>query len=108
MKRFKKYEFDTEEQADLFIDNLGFKTFDGVKNRTHNNDIVKLGNIVTTWPTFDEDMNELTPAVLSEMFSVDVLWHDIKDKDWKASRIKLNGKKSSHSFMGHEYSDDTV
>lgn len=90
MKKFKKYEFLSEEQANLFIDDLGFGIDeDDNKYPTHLNDIVKLG-------------------YLSDKFSVDVIWHDQKDKDWKDYRIKLNGKHNSHTFMGWGYSDNTI
>jgi len=36
--------------------------------------VVELGNLVTTPATYDEEGNELTPAVLSTKWSVDILW----------------------------------
>jgi len=108
MKMFKKYEFDSEQHAQTFIDALGTQTVDGVDYPTHSNDIVKMGHLITAKGTYDQDGNELTAPVISAMFSVDVIWHDKKDKDWKDHRIKLNGKENSHTFMGWEYSDNTI
>jgi len=82
--KFKKYEFTNETEANLFIKNLGIDE-DG--NATHKNHIVKLG-------------------YLDDNYCVDVIWIDGKDKDWKSKRIKLNGKKNSHTFYGWEYSDN--
>ena len=103
MKKFKKYEFDSEGQADLFIENLGIDE-DG--NKTHSNEIIKLGFLTIEHATYDEDNNELTPIIYSDKYSVDVIWHDQKDKDWKDYRIKLNGKENSHLFGGWDYSDN--
>lgn len=36
--------------------------------------VVELGNLVKTPATYDEEGNELTPAVLSTKWSVDILW----------------------------------
>jgi len=108
MKKFKKYEFDSQDHAQEFIDDLGFEILDGEKHPTHSNDVVKLGYLVTAIGIYDNDGNQITPPVLSAMFSVDVIWKDKKDKDWKDHRIKLNGKDNSHAFMGWEYSDNTI
>jgi len=88
--KFKKYEFTDEIEADLFIENLG----------EHKNHIVKLGYVVI------ERGDEETPPTYSDKYSVDVIWIDGKDKDWKSKRIKLNGKKNSHTFYGWEYTDN--
>ena len=72
MRKFKKYEFDSKEQAQTAIDNLG----------THDNDVVMIGYAMTTQGTFDKD-TELTPSLFSDKYSVDVIWHDKKDKDWR-------------------------
>ena len=98
MKKFKKYEFIDEDQADQFIEDLG----------DHDNDIVKLGFLIITPAVYDEDLNQIEPPVFSDKYSVDVIWKSTKDKDWKTKRIKLNGKKNSHTFYGWNYKDSTV
>ena len=98
MKMFKKYEFDDAAQAQSFIDALG----------ENENDIVKLGYLTTTPGIYDSEGNGITSPILSDKYSVDVIWHDKKDKDWKDQRIKLNGKDNSHDFMGWTYSDNTI
>ena len=37
--------------------------------------VVELGNIVTTPATFDEEGNELTAAIVSDKYAVDVLFY---------------------------------
>lgn len=96
MKKFKKYEFTDEAEADQFIESLG----------EHDNDIVKLGFLIVTPSVYDEQGEEITPPIFSDRYSVDVIWHNGKDKDWKDQRIKLNGKHNSHLFGGWEYSDN--
>lgn len=97
MKKFKKYEYDSEAQANQFIEALG----------EHDNDIVKLGFLEIP-AIYNEEGEEITPSFFSDKYSVDVIWHDGKDKDWKDYRIKLNGKRNSHTFAGWQYSDNTV
>ena len=109
MRKFKKYEFTDEAEAQSYIDALGTEADeDGNTYPTHNNHIVKIGHVVITAGEYDEQGNETTPPIMSENYLVDVIWVDGKDKDWKDKRIKLNGRKSSHTFYGWEYSDNTI
>ena len=85
MKRtFRKYEFTSAAAVQTAIDALGLDE-DG--NPTHGHQIVRLGQIVTTPATFDDDGNELTPAVLSANHSVDVLWLGDPVTSWNAQMI---------------------
>ena len=85
MKRtFRKYEFTSAAAAQTAIDALGIDE-DG--NPTHGHTIVKLGHIVTTPATYDEQGEELTAAVLSDNYSVDVLWDGEAVADWNGNMI---------------------
>jgi hypothetical protein len=85
MKRtFRKYEFTSAAAAQTAIDALGLDE-DG--NPTHGHTIVHLGHIVTTPATYDVDGNELTPAVLSDNYSVDVLWSGDPVASWDGQLI---------------------
>ena len=85
MKRtFRKYEFTSAAAAQTAIDALGL---DEEGNPTHGHTIVHLGHIVTTPATYDDDGNELTAAVLSSSYSVDVLWQGDAVSDWNANMI---------------------
>ena len=85
MKRtFRKYEFPNAEAANNAVAALGI---DEEGNPTHNHAIVHLGHIVTTPATFDDEGEELTAAVLSDNYSVDVLWQGEPVADWNSNMI---------------------
>ena len=79
IKKTRKYEFTNEAAADTAIAAL---PHDEEGNPTHNNGIVKLGYLVVTPATYDEDGEELTAAVLSDVYAVDVDWSDGVDSSW--------------------------
>jgi hypothetical protein len=73
----RKYEFIDEAAADAAIDILR----DEEGNLTEN--VVKLGYLVTTPATYDEEGNELTSAIVSEKYAVDVYWSNRPHQDWQ-------------------------
>jgi len=80
MKRvFRKYQFGSKSAASAKINALGL---DDDGSPTHSHSIVRLGHIVTTKGTYDEEGNELTAPVLSDSYHVDVLWNGEPDPDW--------------------------
>ena len=83
-RTFRKYEFPNAEAANNAVTALGI---DEEGNPTHNHAIVHLGHIVTTPATYDDDGNELTAAVLSDNYSVDVLWSGEPVADWNDQMI---------------------
>ena len=84
MKTFRKYEFSSQEAATTKINALGI---DQEGNPSHPHSIVHLGHIVTTAGTYDEEGNELTAPVLSDTYSVDVMWDGEPVEDWDAQMI---------------------
>jgi len=76
---FRKYEFPNADAANNAVAALGI---DEEGNATHRHTIAHLGHIVTTPATYDDEGNELTPAVLADNYSVDVLWRDGVVADW--------------------------
>ena len=72
----RKYEFIDEAAADAAIDILR----DEEGNLSDS--VVKLGYLVTTPATYDGDI-ELTPAIVSEKYAVDVYWKDRPNQDWQ-------------------------
>ncbi len=85
MKRtFRKYEFTSAAAAQTAIDALGL---DDDGNPTHGHTIVHLGHIVTTPATYDEQGEELEAAVLSDNYSVDVLWSGDPVASWDSKLI---------------------
>ena len=84
MKYLRKYEFGSKSAASAKINALGI---DEEGNPTHNNAIVRLGHIVVTPAEIDEEGNIITEAVLSDNYSVDVLWDGEPNPDWDGQMI---------------------
>lgn len=76
--KFLKYEFTpskwAELQADLQVSHtLGEETIIGYNTEIIES-VVEIGHIMITPPVLDEDMNVTTEAILSDKYSVDILW----------------------------------
>ena len=82
--KFRKYEFGSKAAATTKINALGVDE-DG--NPTHSHSIVRLGHLVVTEGTYDDEGEELTAPVLADNYSVDVLWDGEPDSSWDASMI---------------------
>ena len=116
MNKIGKYEFDSLEQAESKINDLGVGTDDdGNTYPTHKHCIVKLGYIVLEQGEYNEDGEEVKAPILSDKYHVDVLWKGLEPKDaeaevlsyvepsgWEANRIELDNN-GVHSFMGLDY-----
>ena len=99
---FRKYEFTTEAEARAAIDALGTATdMEGNEVPTHRHTIATLGHIVTTAATYDDDGEELSPAILAASYSVDVLWRDNVEASWE-SYIVWPDPVGVHSFGNSE------
>jgi len=99
--RFRKYEFNSKAEAETQIQELLDLEGDLVYHA-----IVTLGYIQLQEGTYDENDNQLTPPVYSNKYSVDIFWIDEELDGWKGKKIKLNDKKSTHTFLGYEYEDE--
>ena len=84
MRKLRKYEFGSKSAASAKINALGVDE-DG--NPTHSHSIVRLGHIVVTEGTYDDEGNELTAPVLSDNYCVDVLWNGDADASWDSNMI---------------------
>ena len=84
MRYFRKYDFGSKAAATTKINALGI---DEEGQPTHNHSIVHLGNLVEVAGTYDEEGNELTAPVLSDTYSVDVMWDGEPVEDWDAQMI---------------------
>ena len=84
MRKLRKYEFGSKAAATAKINALGV---DEEGNPTHSHAIVRLGHLVVTEGTYDDEGNELTAPVLADNYSVDVLWDGEPDSSWDASMI---------------------
>lgn len=81
---FRKYEFNTQQEAQQMIDALGV---DDEGNPTHKHSIVHLGNIVLEQGEYDADGNEITAPVISNKYHIDVLWSDTAPTDWQPFEV---------------------
>jgi hypothetical protein len=73
---FKKYEFDSQDQAETRIAALpSVQDEEGNNVPSHKHTVVKLGYIWTVQPVYDEDGNIETEGEQSSKYSVDVLWN---------------------------------
>ena len=84
---WKKYEFESEEQADSKISALPHDTDeDDNTTPTHDHVLVKLG------------------ALKKTKYSVDALWKDLDESPygWKSYEITVKGN-GVHTFSNHEY-----
>lgn len=108
MKLFKKYEFNSQEQAEEKIAGLPHITDDvtGESYLEANHIIVKLGYLWITEPTFDAEGNIETEGVASDKYSIDVLWDGL-DKSpygWGSYEIKVEGN-GVHTFAGRNFNE---
>lgn len=78
MYTFRKYEFGSKSAATTKINALA---------SDHPHSIARLGHIITTPATYDDDGNELTSAVLSSNYHVDVLWDGDPESSWNNQMV---------------------
>ena len=105
MAIFKKYEFNSQEQAEEKIAALPHDTDDeGNEWLSGNHTIVKLGYLWITEPTFNEDGEIETDGVASDSYSVDVLWNGLDESPygWKSYEITVEGN-GAHTFAGWSF-----
>jgi len=94
MINIAKYEFNSKEQFDTKFEALSDVKFDKAE----------LGHIVLVPSVLDEDGEEVTPAVISEGYHADMIWHDLEDHPygWKRYNVNLSSE-GSHGFKGLNY-----
>lgn len=127
--KISKYEFDDEASALSKIAALPHSTDeDGNSHPSHKHTIVKLGHIVLEQAEYDEEGEETKAPVLSDKYSVDVLWNEpeittvdveaVLDEDgmvvtpavtsvdhpygWKSKAIDIEDE-GVHGFFGVSY-----
>ena len=102
---FKKYEFDSQEQAESKIAALPHETDeDGNEYPTHSHTVVKLGFLPIVEPTFDDEGNVVDEGEYSTKYSVDVLWAELDESPygWKSYEISVEGN-GVHTFAGWSF-----
>lgn len=104
MELFKKYEFNSKEQAETKIAALPHSEFDGESYLDGGHTIVHLGYLITNQPEWDEEGNEIVAPEYSDKYSVDVLWQDLESSPygWASYEITVEGN-GSHTFLGRNF-----
>ena len=88
MNTFRKYSFGSKAAATTKINSLGTETTpEGDVVPTHSHSIVRLGHLVVTEGTYDDEGNELTPPVMSDTYHIDVLWDGEPDPSWDSAMV---------------------
>ena len=113
MRYYKKYTFNSKEKAEGLINALPTIEEDGIVYPNYRHTIVKLGYSTVEDGEYDEEGNEITPPVLSDKYSVDVLWKGLELDDngdpvypagWQ--QYLLTGLNNyMHEFYGLTYED---
>jgi len=111
---YKKYNFNSKEEAENHITNLG--TFEGEGGEIyplHRHTIVKLGFLLIEDAIYDEDGNEISPAIHSDKYSVDVLWKELPvgeldevlfPEGWSEKEL-IGLENYKHNFYGYTYEE---
>lgn len=106
MKLFKKYEFNSQEQAEKKIADLPHIEDDvtGESYLEGNHTIVKLGYLWIEEPIFDADGEVVTEGVQSDKYSLDVLWDGLDESPygWKSYEVEPEGN-GVHTFAGRSF-----
>ena len=128
---FKKYEYPSQELAETRIAALPHQEVDGESYPSHSHTVVKLGHVVVTEGTYDDEGNEITAPVLADKYSVDVLWKAseiteeveaaVLDEEgnvitpavtaiaypygWASKEITIEEGNGVHTFAGWSYSN---
>lgn len=90
-----KYEFNSQQQAEEII---------ALLDENHINDISIIGNIVLEQAEIDENGQVTKEAILSDKYSLDILWNDTEHENFTPFRIEVEGN-GSRSFAGLNYED---
>ena len=107
--KFRKYEFTPSKWAELkneieivtILDEETFSSFD----RNVIESVVEIGHIMITPPVLDAEMNVVTPAVLSDKYSVDILWKNDELPSFASYKIWCTpvGIHSFGASIDHDY-----
>ena len=94
----KKYEFNTKSTATKYINELYVENEDGIKTRKepYIAHVVVLGFLPIEQAEYDAEGNVTKEAVLSDKYSVDVLWESEIEDRWNTYEIEV--EVSSHKF----------
>jgi len=89
--KFRKYEFDPKQWDKLKPEiqisyGLGDEKSIGYNHELIES-VVEIGHIISKPPVFDEEMNIINPPILSDKYSVDILWKDQELPSFESFKI---------------------
>lgn len=107
--KFLKYEFTDSKWEELKADLQISITLGEETTLSYNHDIiesvVEIGHIMITPPVLDAEMNVITEAVLSDKYSVDILWKNDELPSFASYKIWCTpvGIHSFGASIDHDY-----
>lgn len=108
---FRKYEFSPKQWETKKISLQVFDNFDDKIIESYNQDlvnsVVEIGHIMIEPPVLDGEMNVVKEAVLSDKYSVDILWQDEPLEDFEPYEVWCEpiGTHSFGASIDQEYID---
>ena len=106
MELFKKYEFNSQEQAETKIAALPHATDELIEESylKGGHTIVHLGYLITNEPEWDEEGNEIVAPEYSDKYSVDILWQGLESSPygWASYEVEPEGN-GVHTFAGRNF-----
>jgi len=96
---YKRYEFNDQEQAEEKID--AFFDIDEEGNKVQNIKaaFIKLNKFVLEQGEYNEEVEGITPPVLTEGFAVDVLWKELDESPYGWKSYEVEPKNPKHKIF---------
>tara|TARA_R110000772_G_scaffold188838_2_gene299924 strand:- start:1640 stop:1936 length:297 start_codon:yes stop_codon:yes gene_type:complete len=87
---YKKYLFNSKEQAETKVDAFTELNEEGEKVQTVKADFIWLDKFVLTEGEYDEEGVEIVAPTFTPPYSLDVVWHDLDESpsDWVSFEIE--------------------
>ena len=92
-----KYTTKADAEENLKAKGVYVETEEGLTYGTDIQAVVEIGKIITTYGTYDEEVNELTPPIYADGYHYDVMCE--QDIDFGSNSIEVNNPK--HGILGH-------
>jgi hypothetical protein len=96
---YKRYEFNSQEQAEEKIDAFFDLDEDGNKVQNIKAAFIKLNKFVLEQGEYNEDGEEITPPVLTEGYAVDVLWKELEESPYGWKSYEVEPKNPKHKIF---------
>ena len=92
---YKKYLFNSKEQAETKVDAFTELNEEGEKVQTVKAELIWLDKFVLTQGEYDEDGVEIVAPIFTDGYAIDVVWYDLDESPygWKSYEIEPNTPK---------------